>query len=58
MQPQTSMPDAEWRVVDVFTHGLGGDHHLDLYIGEETGPGFTDGDLYISLVDAELAVRR
>lgn len=31
-----------WNVQDEFTPGLGGDGHLDLYIGEETGPRFTD----------------
>ncbi len=49
--------DARWTVVDEFTPGLGGDRHLDLYIGEETGPGFTDSELSVSLVDARLAVR-
>lgn len=49
--------DADWTIVDEFTPGLGGDHHVDLYVGEETGPGFTEGDLYITLVGAELSVR-
>jgi hypothetical protein len=48
--------DAPWAIVDEFTPGLGGDHHVDLYVGEETGPDFTEGDLYITLVDADLSV--
>jgi hypothetical protein len=50
--------DATWRVVDEFTPGLGGDRHVDLYIGEETGPSFTETDLYLSLTAATLAVSR
>jgi hypothetical protein len=32
---------ARWEIQDEFTPGLGGDGHIDLYIGEETGPRFT-----------------
>lgn len=45
-----------WRIVDEFTPGLGGDRHVDLYIGEEASPDFTDSDLYTTLLDAQLAV--
>lgn len=48
--------DAPWRVVDEFTPGLGGERHVDLYVGEETGPGFVDGDLYVAFDGAELSV--
>jgi hypothetical protein len=46
----------EWVVADEFTPGLGGEHHVDLYVGEETGPDFTTGDLYTTLVGARLDV--
>jgi hypothetical protein len=47
---------ARWEIVDEFTPGLGGDQHLDLYIGEETGPGFTESDWYTTLTDATVKV--
>jgi hypothetical protein len=46
--------EARWTVTDEFTPGLGGPHHVDLYIGEETGPGFTDSVWYTTLVGAVL----
>jgi hypothetical protein len=46
---------AHWTVVDEFTPGFGGPKHVDLYIGDETGPGFTDSDIYTTLVGAELS---
>lgn len=47
---------AEWTVRDEFTPGLGGDRHVDLYIGEETGPGFTDSKWYTTLRNASVHV--
>jgi hypothetical protein len=47
---------ARWTITDEFTPGLGGPRHVDLYIGEETGPGFTDSDWYTTLEGATLAV--
>ncbi|MDG6101353.1 hypothetical protein Daura_40190 [Dactylosporangium aurantiacum] len=47
-----------WTVVDEFTPGLGGSKHVDVYIGEETGPGFTGSDLYTTLDNATLSVLR
>lgn len=45
-----------WEIRDQFTPGLGGEQHIDLYIGEETGPDFTSsGPLYVSLHDARFA---
>ncbi|WP_410599342.1 hypothetical protein [Amycolatopsis sp. lyj-90] len=44
--------DARWVVVDEFTPGFGGDRHVDLYLGEETGPGFTTGPWYATLAGA------
>ncbi|MQY08472.1 hypothetical protein [Actinomadura macrotermitis] len=32
--------NASWTVTDLFRPGYGGEHHADVYIGEETGPGF------------------
>jgi len=43
-----------WTIVDEFTPGLGGPKHIDLYIGDETGPNFTDSDTYTTLVDGEV----
>jgi hypothetical protein len=47
---------ARWAVTDEFTPGLGGEKHLDLYIGEETGTDFTDGDWYTTLKGASVRV--
>jgi len=47
-----------WTIVDEFTPGLGGSKHVDVYIGEETGPGFTDSDLYATLDGATLSAVR
>ncbi|MFG2041468.1 hypothetical protein [Dactylosporangium sp. NPDC048998] len=47
-----------WTIVDEFTPGLGGKRHVDVYIGEETGPDFTDSDLYTTLVNATLSAIR
>ncbi|WP_063775489.1 hypothetical protein [Actinoplanes rectilineatus] len=48
------LSQASWLITDEFTPGLGGNHHIDAYIGPETGPGFTDSDWYLTLVDATL----
>jgi hypothetical protein len=45
---------ATWSIVDEFTPGLGGPGHVDLYIGEETGPDFTDSAVYTTLVGAQI----
>lgn len=46
-----------WEVRDEFTPGLGGERRLDLYIGEEDGPGFTEtSPLYLTCVDARVTV--
>ncbi|HYN96822.1 MAG TPA: hypothetical protein VES42_23520 [Pilimelia sp.] len=47
---------ARWTVTDEFTPGLGGPRHVDLYLGEQTGPNFTANPLYISLYGASLSV--
>lgn len=47
---------AAWTVTDEFTPGLGGDRHLDVYLGEETGPDFTGSPWYLTLTGA--SVRR
>jgi hypothetical protein len=47
---------ARWTVTDEFTPGLGGDRHVDVYIGEETGPGFVDSDWYTTLDGATLTI--
>ncbi|MFI5493968.1 hypothetical protein [Actinoplanes sp. NPDC051859] len=45
---------ATWTVTDEFTPGLGGDKHIDAYIGEQTGPDFTSSPWYLTLYDATL----
>jgi hypothetical protein len=47
-----------WTIVDEFTPGLGGNKHVDVYIGEETGADFTDSDLYTTLENATLSAIR
>jgi len=47
---------ARWTITDEFTPGLGGKKHIDAYIGEETGPGFTDSPWYITLKSATLRI--
>ncbi|MER7003591.1 hypothetical protein ABT297_11185 [Dactylosporangium sp. NPDC000555] len=47
-----------WTIVDEFTPGLGGERHVDVYIGEETGPDFTGSDLYTTLENATLSAIR
>ncbi|MEU5880462.1 hypothetical protein [Spirillospora sp. NPDC047279] len=47
----------EWKVTDVFRPGWGGEHHADVYIGEETGPGFTKSPFYTELHGATLYTR-
>jgi hypothetical protein len=50
---------AQWEVQDEFTPGLGGEGHLDLYIGEETGPRFTaTSPLWFDATGATLAILR
>jgi hypothetical protein len=45
-----------WQIRDEFTPGYGGKNHIDLYIGEEHAPNFTESELYISLVDVTLSL--
>jgi hypothetical protein len=47
---------ARWTIADEFTPGLGGEKHIDAYIGEETGPGFTDSDWYVTLTGATVHI--
>ncbi|MFL6127782.1 MAG: hypothetical protein ACJ73E_01805 [Mycobacteriales bacterium] len=48
-----SLRSGRWQIRDRFTPELGGEQHIDLYIGEESGPDFTSsGRLYVSLQDA------
>jgi hypothetical protein len=49
-----TLREADWRIDDEFTPGLGGRKHVDAYVGPETGPDFTDSDLYLTLTGATL----
>jgi hypothetical protein len=53
----TRLRQAQWTVTDEFTPGLGGPRHVDVYIGEETGPGMTNSPWYCTLIDATLQMR-
>ncbi|GAA2452188.1 hypothetical protein GCM10010191_83060 [Actinomadura vinacea] len=43
-----------WTVTDLFRPGYGGEHHADVYIGEETGPGFKKSPYYTTLRKATI----
>jgi hypothetical protein len=47
---------SRWTVRDEFTPGLGGSRHVDVYVGEETGPGFTESAWYVTLHGARLEI--
>lgn len=47
---------ASWQIRDEFTPGLGGLRHIDLYIGEESGPEFRSDVWYTTLRDASIVV--
>ncbi|AHH99032.1 hypothetical protein [Kutzneria albida] len=47
---------ATWTITDAFTPGLGGPKHIDLYVGEETGPEFTEDPLYTTMTGATLRI--
>jgi hypothetical protein len=47
---------ARWKITDEFTPGLGGEQHLDVYVGEETGPDFTDSEWYVTLTGATVHI--
>ncbi|GAA3668446.1 hypothetical protein C8D88_102658 [Lentzea atacamensis] len=49
---------SSWEITDEFTPGLGGDRHLDLYLGEETGPRFTESPWYTTLSEAVLEIHQ
>ncbi|WP_241661201.1 hypothetical protein [Thermomonospora catenispora] len=49
---------AYWEVVDVLAPGYGGEHHADVYIGEETEPDFTRSPFYTTLNGAVLGLYR
>ena len=45
-----------WRILDQFGPALGGSRHIDLYIGDEDLPDFTEsGELYVSLQNARFS---
>ncbi|WP_020666494.1 hypothetical protein [Amycolatopsis nigrescens] len=49
---------ASWQIRDEFTPGLGGERHLDVYLGEESGPDFTSSSLYTALYGATLELSK
>lgn len=52
-----SLRAARWLVTDEFTPGLGGPRHVDLYLGEQTGPDFTESSWYTTLTGAALTLQ-
>jgi len=49
------LKSGDWKVSDEFTPGLGGDRHIDLYLGEEDVDDFTSSPMFTTLTDATLA---
>lgn len=47
---------AEWRIHDQFTPGLGGENHIDLYIGEQDSADFTTGPRFTTLYGATVEI--
>lgn len=45
-----------WQIADEFTPGLGGERHIDLYIGEEAVPAFEESSQYLDIADASIGV--
>ena len=52
------LASSAWEITDEFTPGLGGDRHIDLYLGEETGPLFTESPWYTTFVGAVLEIHQ
>lgn len=52
--PCTTLRNGQWEIRDAFTPGYGGARHIDLYIGEEDRPGFTESELFVTFEDATL----
>ena len=52
------LASSAWEITDEFTPGLGGDRHIDLYPGEETGPQFTESPWCTTFVKAVLEVHQ
>lgn len=52
------LASSSWEITDEFTPGLGGQRHIDLYLGEETGPGFTESSWYTTLSEAVLEIHQ
>jgi hypothetical protein len=52
------LASSSWEITDEFTPGLGGQRHIDLYLGEETGPGFTQSPWYTTLSEAVLEIHQ
>jgi hypothetical protein len=52
------LASSSWEITDEFTPGLGGKRHIDLYLGEETGPRFTESAWYTTFSEAVLEVHQ
>lgn len=50
------LKEADWVIKDAFTPGLGGHQHIDLYLGEESGPRFTESVWYTTFTQATLHI--
>ena len=47
---------ADWQIRDEFTPGLGGAHHIDLYLGNEDRPDYTSASpFWVTFVGATVA---
>jgi hypothetical protein len=47
---------SNWQIVDHFTPGLGGQKHIDLYIGEENQEDFESSSNYVDLTNAAITL--
>lgn len=47
---------SNWQIVDHFTPGLGGQKHVDLYIGEESQENFESSSNYVDLTNAAITL--
>ena len=46
------LASSSWEITDEDEPGLGGDRLIDLHLGEETGPLFTESPWYTTLSEA------
>ena len=53
----TRVAAAEWTIGVPFAPNRGGAKHVDIYVGDESSPEFTQSGWYTTLVGAELSLQ-